>query len=66
MALAVGHPFKKYNSKITKCLLQISVVGLGFGMNIGEAVAANWSAFYSRLNFRYTRSRLHHWKMAGR
>ena len=40
LALVVGHPFKKYNSKITKYLLQISVVGLGFGMNFGEVIAA--------------------------
>lgn len=40
LALVVGHPFKKYNGKITKYLLQISVVGLGFGMNFGEVVTA--------------------------
>ena len=36
----IGHPFQQYNSKATKYLLQISVVGLGFGMNIFEAAQA--------------------------
>lgn len=40
MALTVGHPFKKYNSRVTKYLLQISVVGLGFGMNFSEVITA--------------------------
>jgi len=35
-----GHPFAKYNSKVTKILLQASVVGLGFGMNLFEAAKA--------------------------
>jgi len=34
----VGHPYPKYNSKIARYLLQFSVVGLGFGMNLKEAV----------------------------
>lgn len=33
-ALTIGNPFPAKISKITKLLLQISVVGLGFGMNI--------------------------------
>ncbi|WP_255490972.1 YeiH family protein [Dysgonomonas sp. 520] len=33
----IGTPFKKETSKATKILLQASVVGLGFGMNIYEA-----------------------------
>jgi uncharacterized integral membrane protein (TIGR00698 family) len=40
LALLIGHPFRRYNSKITKYLLQISVVGLGFGMNFGEVVTS--------------------------
>jgi uncharacterized integral membrane protein (TIGR00698 family) len=40
VALAVGHPFPKQNSKWTKLLLQISVVGLGFGMNLGVVLEA--------------------------
>lgn len=35
-----GHPFAKYNSKLIKILLQGSVIGLGFGMNLFEAVKA--------------------------
>ena len=33
-ALVIGHPFAHWNHKITKWLLQISVVLLGFGMNL--------------------------------
>lgn len=35
-----GHPFSKYSGKITKIMLQCSVVGLGFGMNLYEAAKA--------------------------
>ncbi len=38
LALTIGHPFR--TSPITKLLLQISVVGLGFGMNLGKVVEA--------------------------
>ncbi|MBS1537931.1 MAG: putative sulfate exporter family transporter [Bacteroidetes bacterium] len=38
------NPFKKYNSKATKILLQTSVVGLGFGMNLFEAAKAGQDA----------------------
>jgi len=40
MAFTIGHPYKKYNGKVTKYLLQISVVGLGFGLNFGEVIKA--------------------------
>ncbi len=36
VALTIGHPYMKFNSKATKYLLQASVVGLGFGMNLGK------------------------------
>ena len=36
----VGHPYAKLNSKLTSKLLQISVVGLGFGMNLTSAIKA--------------------------
>ena len=36
IALTIGHPFIKYNHKATKILLQVSVVGLGFGMNLSK------------------------------
>jgi len=35
-----GHPFLHLNHKATTILLQISVVGLGFGMNVNSAVSA--------------------------
>jgi uncharacterized integral membrane protein (TIGR00698 family) len=38
LALTVGHPYLKLNGKITKVLLQASVVGLGFGMNLGKVM----------------------------
>ncbi len=36
----IGHPYAKLNSKLTSKLLQISVVGLGFGMNLNSAIDA--------------------------
>lgn len=35
-----GHPFERYNNTATKWLLKIAVVGLGFGINISQAVQA--------------------------
>ncbi len=32
------HPFQKYNHRATQLLLQFSVVGLGFGMNVAVAL----------------------------
>ncbi|RYF66701.1 MAG: putative sulfate exporter family transporter [Cytophagaceae bacterium] len=40
MAQLVGHPFLHVNHKATHWLLQASVVGLGFGMNVHSAVQA--------------------------
>ena len=40
VAFFVGHPFLHLNHKATHILLQISVVGLGFGMNAASAVKA--------------------------
>jgi len=34
----VGHPYPTHNSQVAKYLLQCSVVGLGFGMNLKEAI----------------------------
>ena len=39
-SLTLGSPFPKFNSKISKYLLQVSVVGLGFGMNLYDSVKA--------------------------
>jgi uncharacterized integral membrane protein (TIGR00698 family) len=44
-ALTLGHPYPQYNSKATKLLLQISVVGLGFGMNLSKVVEAGRTGF---------------------
>jgi len=40
LAQTTEHPFRKYNHKATQILLQVSVVGLGFGMNCMAAVNA--------------------------
>lgn len=39
-ALTLGKPFPEYRGKATKILLQVSVVGLGFGMNLGAVLVA--------------------------
>jgi uncharacterized integral membrane protein (TIGR00698 family) len=40
LAQTTGHPFSQYNHKATQILLQVSVVGLGFGMNCITAISA--------------------------
>ncbi len=40
IAQFIGHPFLHLNHKATSLLLKISVVGLGFGMNVQSAVYA--------------------------
>lgn len=40
VSLTIGHPFLNINSRVTHILLQISVVGLGFGMNVDQALEA--------------------------
>lgn len=39
LSFTIGHPYLHLNNKATKILLQASVVGLGFGMNIYDAMA---------------------------
>lgn len=39
-ASLVGTPYKKVNSKLSKQLLQYSIIGLGFGMNLDAALAS--------------------------
>ncbi|MBN9485366.1 MAG: hypothetical protein BGO70_03800 [Bacteroidetes bacterium 43-93] len=39
-ANTLGHPYLYLNGKATKILLQVSVVGLGFGMNVHSALKA--------------------------
>lgn len=53
LALALGlafgliftHPFRQRSQALSKTLLQISVVGLGFGMNLREVLRAGRSGF---------------------
>jgi uncharacterized integral membrane protein (TIGR00698 family) len=40
LALTFGNPYRKVLGKATKILLQVSVVGLGFGMKLGEVLEA--------------------------
>ncbi|HEX7154530.1 MAG TPA: putative sulfate exporter family transporter [Thermoanaerobaculia bacterium] len=40
LALTIGNPFAGRTAKATKVLLQVSVVGLGFGMHLGKVVEA--------------------------
>lgn len=40
LAQTIGHPFLKHNKQATNILLKSSVVGLGFGMNINQALKA--------------------------
>jgi len=40
IAQFIGHPYLKLNNKVTHLLLQVSVVGLGFGMNLKTALNA--------------------------
>jgi len=41
-----GHPFLSLNHKATNILLQISVVGLGFGMNVTSAFSDGKEGFF--------------------
>lgn len=45
IGLFTGNPFSGPTKKITKYLLQISVVGLGFGMNFTSVIAAGKDGF---------------------
>jgi uncharacterized integral membrane protein (TIGR00698 family) len=40
IAQFVGHPYQQHNKKLTTYLLQYSIIGLGFGMNIQTALKA--------------------------
>ncbi len=41
-----GHPYLPLNHKATHILLQVSVVGLGFGMNVNNAFSAGKEGFF--------------------
>lgn len=40
LALLLGNPYPVFSKKVSKYLLQVAVVGLGFGMNLHESLAA--------------------------
>lgn len=40
-----GHPFIEINHKAINILLQLSVIGLGFGMNVNSAISAGKEGF---------------------
>jgi uncharacterized integral membrane protein (TIGR00698 family) len=44
-AFAAHHPYAEQSRRITKYLLQASVVGLGFGMNLQQVIRAGRSGF---------------------
>lgn len=39
-ALIFGQPYAQFNSRVSKKLLHYSIIGLGFGMNLHEAIAS--------------------------
>lgn len=41
-ALMMGEVYPKFNKLMSKKMLQYSIVGLGFGMNIEKALASGW------------------------
>ena len=43
--LSFTHPFEAKSRKAAKYLLQLSVIGLGFGMNLLQVIAAGRSGF---------------------
>ncbi len=45
IALTIGNPFIKYNKKATTLLLQVSIVCLGFNINLQHALEAGKSGF---------------------
>jgi uncharacterized integral membrane protein (TIGR00698 family) len=45
IAQFIGHPYLHLNHKATHLLLQVSVVGLGFGMNVTSAIHAGKEGF---------------------
>jgi uncharacterized integral membrane protein (TIGR00698 family) len=46
IAQFIGHPYLNLNHKATHILLQVSVVGLGFGMNVNSALKAGKEGFF--------------------
>ncbi|CEJ69956.1 hypothetical protein BN1195_02259 [Chryseobacterium oranimense G311] len=46
LAVLVGNPFEQYLHKYIHLLLQISIVGLGFGLKLDEALQAGKTGFF--------------------
>ena len=49
-ALVCGQAYPKFNKKVSKYLLQYSVVGLGFGMNLQASLASGKEGMEFRLS----------------
>ncbi len=45
LAVTIGNPFEKYLHQYIHLLLQVSIVGLGFGLKLDEALQAGKSGF---------------------
>lgn len=45
-SLALGHPFPTYNRRAVTLLLQVSIIGLGFGINLFEAAKVGKDGFW--------------------
>ena len=45
IAQFIGHPYSSINSKVTSYLLKISVIGLGFGLNVTTALQTGKDGF---------------------
>lgn len=45
IAQFIGHPYASINSKVTSYLLKISVIGLGFGLNVATALQTGKDGF---------------------
>lgn len=46
LSQTLGHPFSKINKKAVPFLLQISIIGLGFGINLYQAAAVGREGFW--------------------
>ncbi len=45
VAQFIGHPYSSINSKVTSYLLKVSVIGLGFGLNVTTALQTGKDGF---------------------
>lgn len=53
--LSIQHPYPEFSRRIARILLQVSVVALGFGMNLHEVVKAGRSGFvYTALGITFS------------